>query len=478
MKTLELIRSLSKDEVSELNSVPKIEGSDVLQKLLLALQGLSKKNKGYDKELVFRKTFGEAYDPKKDHVLRKRLSELNKCLDELIIKKEFNREVGESQSLKSLYRLKSYDRRKLYGQFDLEFEGAFKHAKENLQNEIAAEMLDLFFNRTKNVVSNQHEQTAYGKLSREQQQLVLKHANRKMKKAEMMTIFFENGGRQLEDRDTNYHFEHQSNVDLASPSTSDPITEYHFHKGLQLIAKSPKERIPILNKCVELLEDCNVEGFDNTREAAVMHHTLGVCYIDLKKWDEALASLRKSAELEIEYRGHYTPPVVACLSSTLYQLGRHEEVVDLISDHTGTFDSFSRDALKVHKAYSLLKLERLKEVRELIDSMESGADQIQLASRNLLIKCLYQEGKTAAALTEYENLIRTSRDRKHKGLYDYFFECLKPLGQFLTIRLEPESVQKKGLTELERSILSRLKSGNVSNTEDYLYDWLLTEIGR
>jgi len=293
-----------------------------------------------------------------------------------------------------------------------------------------------------------------------------------------MTVFYENGSKQIEDRDPNYVFEHLAKIDLNSKDNTDPITEYLCVKGLQLNAKTPQERIPLLRKCLKLLDQCNVEGFNHTREASIMYHTLGASFIDQKKWKDALVNINKSAELEMEYLGTYTPPIVACQSSILYQLGRYQEVIDLISQHTETFDPFSKDALMVHQAYSLLKLNRMKEVRAVLDNMKCDADQVELAKRNLLIKYFYQTGKTEVAITEYENLARTSRDRKYKGLYDYFFDCLKLLGQFLRIRKGPIKSQRKLLKELRVSIVKRMKSKNTSNTEDYLYDWLLTEIGK
>jgi len=481
LKTLELLSSLSESELKELRSVTAVKQSKVLSKLIGALKKYCSGKHEFNRALVYEKVFEKAYEPKCDQVLRNRLSELNGHIEALLIQKEVEEDLETYRSKRNLYFLKACLKRQLFHLFDAEFEKYYAHAVENLQFKTAADMLEILYRRYIGYAGDlmdMHRLKEMGDRAREQRKLYIRNAHFDIRIAELMIIFFEQGVKQREDRDSAYSFDFIREIDLKEEHYSNPLAQFRHLRGSQLALSENAQGIPFLLQCLDILDQCRVEGFDYLREKGILYHALTLAYIEQKDWTEALKWVRLNGELELHRFEHYTANHVSCHMGILRHLDRHRESIGLAAAHEEHFDLFSRDSIQLERAFSHLVFDETRAVRKILARITSDADQLELDQRIILMLCLYQEGDPEAAVNEYENLFRTSRSRKKKGLYDYIFEGLRLTGKFLHIRQHPQNEQKKALSDLQKEIALHLAEDRVSNVELDLYEWLEREVGK
>ncbi len=473
--------SLSESELKELRSVTAVKQSKILSKLVGALKKYRSGKRQFDRTAVYEQVYDKTYEPKSDQVLRNRLTELNGHIEALLIQKEVEEDLETYRSKRNLYFLKACLKRQLFHLFDSEFEKSYAHAVKNLQFKTAADMLEILYRRHIGYAGNLmdiHRLKELGDRAREQRRLYIRNAHFDIRIAELMIIFFEQGVKQREDRDPAYRFDFTREIDLEEEHYSNPLAQFRHLRGSQLALSENAQGIPFLLQCLEILDQCRVEGFDYLREKGILYHALTLAYIEQKDWKEALKWVRLNGELELQRFDHHTANHVSCRMGILRHLNKHRKSIELAAAHEEHFDLFSRDSIQLERAFSHLVFDETRAVRKILSRITCDADQLDLEQRIILMFCMYQEGDLEAAVNEYENLFRTSRSRKNKGMYDYLFEGLRLTGKFLHTRQDPQNEQKKALTDLQKEIALHLAEKRVSNVELDLYEWLEREVGK
>ncbi|HMQ46073.1 MAG TPA: hypothetical protein PKA00_01105 [Saprospiraceae bacterium] len=146
-KVIELIHSLTAAEgfefVSTLNGGKSGKSLNHLFNLLRAHQGDWLEE---HKKAVFEKLYRRPYKANKDYLLRGMFRNLSAKLDDFLEAKAVYQELKNNLNLQNYFLLKSYEDRKLYRLFDLNYSKAIEKAEESMDYMIAGALCHLAYN--------------------------------------------------------------------------------------------------------------------------------------------------------------------------------------------------------------------------------------------------------------------------------------------------------------------------------------------
>lgn len=143
-RSLKLLDTLTLSEKRDFDFVMESVSRKSLRNLYQCIK--NDRNKTEDKEVLYKKVFGERYTPAKDYLLRNELRLLTDKIKGFLVSRQCEEEIRENSSYGDWLLQKSLLKHQLYKEYEAEFKKSYKKAIDNLSFDMAQRMLGLRFN--------------------------------------------------------------------------------------------------------------------------------------------------------------------------------------------------------------------------------------------------------------------------------------------------------------------------------------------
>lgn len=474
MKTLDLLRSLSKKEWADFEVVMTNHKRSSLKKLYFFLKSRSTKENTPAKSVIFEAAFGSDYTSKKDYKLRHELRLLNEELTHFLMVKQFESQLKSNPHFQHIWEMKMLENRQLHKHSETAFKQYFEKAKSEFQPQLAHQMLNIHIN---SLISNKDirlelYQKIY-ELLEDKKQLLQQHFDHKIHETNVKQAFAARVIRIMQ-------------PDFAAPSLlyRSPNEEEKdaFSQLLLLEAQSYLEtglkKISTLTQLLEQLESCNFEWLQYNRRKMVTLSNIALTYYLLGKNKEA----HHFYELAIEHTqiNKQQLPIEVLFNhfSNLVKMEYYQKALDIYALNESSIESYPKvqNRFLCLKAMCHVLLGAPQDALQCIppNIRQLPPDQYYYL-RFILLIIFYQTDDWAGGLRETENFLKVLNyvkephfDVDYKQLAHFYLDFFKAVSDTPTI-------QKQNLTILQSSIKA-CKNITSAHNDHLLLIWLEKEV--
>jgi len=462
MKTLDLLRSLSKKEQADFEFVMKKHKRSSLKKLHTFLNSFLKKETPPSKESIFEAAFGGEYTSKKDYKLRHELRLLNEELTHFLMVQQFESQLKSNPHFNHTWEMKMLESRKLHKHIETAYKQHFEKAKAEFQPQFAHEMLNTYLNSQithKEVRLELYQEIAL--LLEEKQNLLQEDLLQKMAANHVKQSFAARVIRIMQ-------------PDFPAPSMPDSLSlmEKHnpFTQLLQLEAKSylqsGEEKINTLTQLLQHLEHCNFPWLQYNRRKMVTLSNIALTYYLLGNNEEA----NHFYELAIEHTqtSKQKLPIEVLFNhfSNLVKMESYQKALNLYTQNEAEIQAYP----KVQNRFLCLKaichalLKQTQEAQKCIPSnIRTLPPDQYYYFRFIQLIVFYQEDNWEGALRETENFLKVLNyvkephfDVDYKQLAYFYLQFFKAI-------LDIPKNQKQTLLELQSTLIDCKNNASARN---------------
>lgn len=406
-KVIELIHSLSEAElyefVSSLNGSKSGKSLNHLFNLLRAHDG--EWLEGHKQE-VYKKLYGQPYKANKDYLLRGMFRNLSTKLDDFLEAKAMYQELKNNLNLQNYFLLKSYEDRKLYRLFDLNYSKAIEKAEESMDYIIAGALCHLAYNHVllhsvpdeKTTATLQYLQNK--QLSFLSALFLQKHFN---------TFLYKPG----------FPFPQIANKEMENGALPIPVLAQNCSDYWALkvrLFQEKEERIPLIRQCLNVLAQNCPDMEQLEREKLFCESVLALELATSGKYQEALNIYTSLIDALDNLPQTVALPLICDYLITLLHLKKYQDVIEKANNLKPKMADYPHYQMRLDiiTAMSFAFLKDEAGLRnQLPQQIHSLPDFLKNFYRFLFAIQFYLEDNGDLALREMDNFLQKLRKQSH-----------------------------------------------------------------
>ncbi|MGB1242271.1 MAG: hypothetical protein ACPG49_07110 [Chitinophagales bacterium] len=476
MKTLDLLRSLSKKERADFEFVMKKHKRNSLKKLHDFLKTHLKKETFPAKTIIFEAVFEENYTSKKDYKLRHELRLLNEELTHFLVTQEFENQLKSNTHFYHVWEMKMLEKRQLHKHVETAYKQNFEKAKSEFQPQFAHEILNTYLNSQithKEVRLEFYQEIAL--LLEEKQGLLQEDLLQKMAANHVKQSFAVRVIRIMQ-------------ADFPAPLMPDSLSltekQNPFTQLLQLEAKSylqsGEEKIKTLTQLLQHLEHCNFPWLQYNRRKMVTLSNIALAYYLLGNNQEANHFYELAIEHTQTKKQKLPIEVLFNHFSNLVKMESYQKALNLYTQNEADIQGYP----KVQNRFLCLKsmchtlLQQREEAQKCIPvNIRTLPPDQYYYFRFIQLMVFYQMDDWEGALRETENFLKVLNyvkephfDVDYKQLAYFYLQFFKAI-------LDIPEAQKQILLQLQSALMD-CKNNESARNNHLILKWLEREVER
>lgn len=475
MKTLDLLRTLSRKERKEFELVMKNHKRMSLKKLYFFLKPYQKKEKSPPKAAAFEATFDKSYTSKKDYKLRHELRLLNEELTHFLAVKQFEAQLKDNSHFSHTWEMKMLESRKLHKHLETAYKQYFEKAKEEFQPQLAQEMLNIHIN---NLIAHREIRLEMYQelieLLEQKKDLLEQEAMHKVRETNVKQAFATRVIRIMQ-------------PDFPSPSIQNPLIieqKGAYSEILTLEAQAylqnGLEKITTLTKLLQQLEHCNYPWLQYNRRKMAALTNIALTYYMMSSnelahqyYEQAIEQAKSSKQsIPIELLFNYF--------SNLVKMEYYFKALEVYHENESIIEAHP----KVANRFLCLKIMCHVFLQQTEDGLQSVPSNIRQLPpdqyyyfRFIQLILLYQNDDWEGGLRETENFLKVLNyvkkpyfDVDYKQLAHFYLDFFKAVS-------DTAMAQKKLFNQLQAELIA-CKNVKSAHNDHLLLMWLGKEVER
>lgn len=470
MKTLDLLRCLTKKERKEFDFVMKNHRRISLRRLHIFLQSFIKKDTNPSKSVLFEAAFEVEFTSNKDYKLRHELRLLNDELMHFLIKQSFENQLKDNPHFYHAWEMKVLKNRKLDKHIETAYKQYFEKAQAALQPQYAQEILSAYI--THLIASKEIRLELYknieGLLEEKsnllQQQFWHEHLEIHVKQAFATRVI-----RIME-------------PDYPKPILKEAISlegkKDVFAHILQLEADSYSQRglekIATLNQLLEQLETCPYPWLQYNRRKMVTLSNMALTYYLLGNNDRSQHFYERIMEHARDSKEAVPIEVLFNYFSNLVKMKQYTTALAVYTENAKMIQQYSKVTYRFLCLKAMCYI-GLKQTDAVLQSVPSNIRQLPSDQyyyfRFIQLILHYQMDDWEGGLRETENFLKVLNYVKNPHFDVDYKQLAYFYLQFFKAILDVPTAQKKTLKELNL-ILLECKNHPTERNNHLLLEWL------
>ncbi len=471
MKTLDLLRTLTKKERKDFEVVMKKHKRISLKKLYTFLKSYLSKKDLPEKSDAFQATFGGKFTSKKDYKLRHELRLLNEAVTHFLVLKQFEANLKSNPHFSHTWEMKMLENRQLHKHVETAYKQYFEKAKEEFQPYFAQEILNIQIN---NLIAHKDirlemYQELYDLLELKKD-LLQQNIEHKIQETNVKQAFTTRVIRIMQPDFEGLSMPNQEHKQDAFSQLLSLEAQSYLQTGM--------EKITTLSQLLQQLESCNYPWLQYNRRKMAALSNIALTYYMMgnnkeanQYYEWAIEHTQKSKQkLPIELVFNHFSNLVK-MESYQDALKVYQEYESIIGHHPKVFNRFL-----CLKSMCHILLGQTEEGQYCIPSniRQFPPDQYYYF-RFIQLILFYQMDDWEAGLRETENFLKVLNyvkkpyfDVDYKQLAHFYLDFFKTIS-------DTASAQKEQFTELQVALLD-CKNSESAHNDHLLLMWLEKEV--
>ncbi|MCF8276488.1 MAG: hypothetical protein K9J17_07120 [Flavobacteriales bacterium] len=437
----------------------------------------SSRSDGFEKEILFKRTFATNYSKHKDYLLRNEFRLLSKELTNFLAMEQTKKAIRDSPLEEKHLLLQSFIDRNAFDLFDREWEKVVNEAKGQLELEVALEIQKLAINH---LISTRQATIENYKLILElltdYQETLKRYFTHQHLFGRHKQAFAE---RTLQAIGSDIQVAPLETVSIdPSDIERNDVLSNHFAALTKAYAHRGEEKIGLLKNAAGFVSEINSKSFDQNAALATVNASIALEYFLLRELETSLPYHQKALEFGTGLEDGKLISFVFNYLSTLIRLERHEQAIELITEYTSVWENLPRmrDRFLCLKAMCHIFENDPKAAENCIpeDRKACGLDHYYYY-RFIQIIILLQKGKPELAMNEAENFEHTVR---YNDKDEDYLKLIQAIKKFLSLKSEQAVVSEEVFSEKAYKLKESLNQANESAFADraLLYKWILKNL--
>jgi hypothetical protein len=437
----------------------------------------SSKPNSLEKEILFKKAFGEAYAKDKDYLLRNELRLLSKELTSFLALEQAKDAMRDDSLEEKRLLLQSYIDRKAHDLFSSEWRKVVEVAKNELRLDIALNIqrlaIEHWISTQQATVANYNQLL---ELLADYQETLKQHFTHQHLFGKHKQAFTERTLQAI-GSDTQV-----SPLEIISINPSDEKQNDAFANHIAALTKAYAQRgsqkIELLKTAAGLVPEIKSRSFDKNATLATVNASIALEFFLLRELESSLPYHRKALEFGSGLEGGKLISFVFNYLSTLIRLEHYDQAIQLINEYTSLWQQLPRmrDRFLCLKAMCHLFQNDPKTAEACIpeDRKAGGLDHYYYY-RFIQIILLFQKEKRELAMNEAENFEHTVRYNDNDQDYLRLIQAMK---KFLILKSEKPTISEEVYSDKAKKLKQSLSEASESAFADraLLYRWIVSEL--